>query len=77
MEASVGYLHYAWQLPNDKIQKEITIRARVLKGGCVPSDNILSEHDSTCKKSYKYLVKFIAFEPVSYTHLTLPTSDLV
>ena len=63
VEASVGYLHYAWQLPNDKIQKEITIRARVLKGGCVPSDNILSEHDSTCEKSYKYLVKFIAFEP--------------
>ena len=63
MEASVGYLHYAWQLPNDKIQKEITIRARVLKGGCIPSDNLQSEHVSTCEKSYKYLVKFIAFEP--------------
>ena len=63
MEASVGYLHYAWQLPNDKIQKEITIRARVLKGGCIPSDNLQSDHLSTCEKSYKYLVKFIAFEP--------------
>jgi len=65
MEASVGYLHYAWQLPNDKIQKEITIRARVLKGGCIPLGNIQTEHASTCEKSYKYVVKFIALEPTT------------
>ncbi|WP_269520151.1 DNA internalization-related competence protein ComEC/Rec2 [Alteromonas sp. BMJM2] len=65
MEASVGYLHYAWQLPNDKIQKEITIRARVLKGGCIPLGNIQTEHASTCEKNYKYVVKFIALEPTT------------
>ncbi|WP_420935955.1 DNA internalization-related competence protein ComEC/Rec2 [Alteromonas sp. A081] len=61
--ASVGHYHYAWQLPNDKIQKEIPIRARVLEGGCIPSVNIQSEYSSTFKENYKYLVKFIVSEP--------------
>jgi competence protein ComEC len=33
--ASVGHLHYAWQLPKDKIQQDVTILARVLSGGCL------------------------------------------
>jgi competence protein ComEC len=62
LEASVGHYHYAWQLPNDKIQKEITIRARVLKGGCVPSDNMQSDLTDISDKNYRYLVRFIALE---------------
>jgi len=33
--ASVGHFYYAWQLPDGKIQQDVTISGRVLSGGCV------------------------------------------
>ncbi|MEC7282773.1 MAG: hypothetical protein VXW48_03995, partial [Pseudomonadota bacterium] len=33
--ASVGHFYYAWQLPQGKIQQDVTISGRVVSGGCV------------------------------------------
>ncbi|AUC88121.1 DNA internalization-related competence protein ComEC/Rec2 [Alteromonas sp. MB-3u-76] len=76
MEASVGYYHYAWQLPKDKIQKDIILQARVLSGGCIPNPKgpvhkksldtspnttiSTSINTFTEVKSHRYMVEFIA-----------------
>mgnify|MGYP000167718492 CR=1 FL=1 len=43
--ASVGHLHYGWQLPEDKIQKDVMIEGKVLKGGCPLSYNTHTKDD--------------------------------
>ncbi|MFZ8199938.1 ComEC/Rec2 family competence protein [Alteromonas portus] len=56
--ASVGHFYYAWQLPQGKIQQDVTISGRVLSGGCV------SEEANTSDTTYKYVV---AIESVNGT----------
>ena len=36
--ASVGHFYYAWQLPEGKIQQDVTISGQVVSGGCVSSN---------------------------------------
>lgn len=42
--ASLGHFYYAWQLPQHKIQQDVTIVGRVISGGCV-SDDLLNGQD--------------------------------
>lgn len=48
--ASVGHFYYAWQLPQGKIQQDVTISGRVVSGGCV------SGVDSVQEAAYQYVV---------------------
>lgn len=41
--ASLGHFYYAWQLPHDKIQQDVTIVGQVIAGGCV-SHRFLNDH---------------------------------
>ena len=36
--ASVGYSYLSWQLPEDKIQQDVTLFGQVVAGGCLNSD---------------------------------------
>ncbi len=59
--ASVGHLHYAWQLPNDKIQQDVTIQARVLSGGCATSDRLGKQAKVQYERMYYYVVQINKF----------------
>ena len=59
--ASVGHLHYAWQLPNDKIQQDVTIQARVLSGGCATSDRLDEQAEVQNERMYYYVVQINNF----------------
>ena len=48
--ASVGHFYYAWQLPQGKIQQDVTISGRVVSGGCV------SGVDRVPEAAYQYVV---------------------
>ena len=53
------------------------VAARVLKPGCKRDDVIVLRGDQGWRKSTAARIIADAIAPVSYTHLTLPTSDLV
>ena len=42
--ASLGHFYYAWQLPQHKIQQDVTIVGHVISGGCL-SDDLLNAQD--------------------------------
>lgn len=60
--ASVGHLHYAWQLPTSKIQQDVTIFARVLSGGCILNTNGKANALSAEHKTHAYTVELIRIE---------------
>ena len=38
--ASVGYRYHSWQLPDEKIQQDVTIKATVMQDGCIGHQSI-------------------------------------
>ena len=53
---------------------EVTITATIRDAGIFPSDWVVG---SSVKNDFRGAVTIISYVSVSYTHLTLPTSDLV
>ncbi|BFT30227.1 DNA internalization-related competence protein ComEC/Rec2 [Alteromonas sp. D210916BOD_24] len=53
-QASVGHLYYAWQLPQGKIQQDVTITGQVVRGGCISLRDVKklkSDSDTTQQNS--------------------------
>lgn len=64
--ASVGHLHYGWQLPEDKIQKDVMIAGRVLKGGCpLTYDSHTRDNDFQ-----RYTVSLLTLDGLPAAHYT-------
>lgn len=51
--ASLGYIHQSWQLPISKIQKDVTINAQVIQGGCIGAQEL---NASASKRFINYTV---------------------
>ncbi|MDO6565999.1 DNA internalization-related competence protein ComEC/Rec2 [Alteromonas sp. 1_MG-2023] len=51
--ASVGYWHLSWQLPESKIQQDVTINGVVVQGGCLNGQKLSVDAES---RIYSYTV---------------------
>lgn len=65
-QASVGHFYYAWQLPDDKIQQDVTITGTVLRGGCTASvaGESLLENESDHFRRYVIDVHTLDRKPI-------------
>lgn len=73
--ASVGHLHYAWQLPEDKIQQDVMIVGKVLNGGCAVSSNLLNNANSyqgkhRVQETKRYTVELATLDNISAAYYT-------